>query len=84
MHALEIEGLEREDMVASLQAEVDSLQLKIYCCNKSSSRPLYGNGSREDPFTLEYTEENKYLPPLVVTSLVPIEVEEERDPSQSS
>ena len=71
-------------MVASLQAEVDSLQTKICHCNKATSRPLSGNGSREDPFTLEYAEENEYHPPPVVTSLVPIKVEEERNPSQAS
>ena len=81
MHILEQEGLVREEMIASLQAEVDSLQTKICCCNEAASRPLSGNGSREDPFTLEYAEENKYHPPPVVTALVPIEVEEERDPS---
>ena len=84
MHVLEREGLEREDMVASLQAEVDSLQSKICHCNEATSRPLSGNGTREAPFELEYTDESEYHPPLVVTSLVPIEVEEERDPSQAS
>ena len=68
-------------MVALLQAEVDSLQMKICRCNEATSRPLSGNGSQEDPFTLEYAEENKYHPPLVVTSLVPIEVKEEHDSS---
>ena len=71
-------------MIASLQAEVDSLQTKICRCNEATSRPLSGNGSQEDPFTLEYAEENEYHPPPVVTSLVPIEVEEERDPSRAS
>ena len=80
MHALEVEGLEREDMVASLQAKVDCLQTKICCCNKATSRPLSGNGTREDPFKLEYVEESKYHPPPVITSLVPIEVKEEHNP----
>ena len=80
MHLLEREALEREEMVVSLQTEVDSLQMKICHCNDVTSRPLSGNGSREDPFTLEYAEENEYHPPLVVTSLVPIKVEEECDP----
>ena len=71
-------------MIASLQAEVDNLQMKICCCNEAASRPLSGNGSREDLFTLEYAEENKYHPPPVVTSLIPIKVEEERDPSRVS
>ena len=84
MHSLERERLERENMIALLQIEVDSLQTRICHCNEATSRPLSGSGSREDPFTLEYAEENEYHPPLVVTSLVPIEVEEERDPSQSS
>ena len=81
MLVLKREGLEREDKVALLQAEVNGLQTKICRCNEPSSRPLSGNGSREDPFTLEYAEENEYRPALVVTSLVPIEVEEERNPS---
>ena len=68
-------------MVTSLQAEVDNLQTKICCCNEATFRPLLGNGSQEDPFTLVYAEENEYNPPPVVTSLVPIEVEEECDPS---
>ena len=82
MHSLEVEALEREDLVASLQVEVDVLQTKICHCHKATSRPLSGNGSQEDPFTLEYTEENEYHPPPIITSLVPIEVEEERDPSR--
>ena len=45
MHMLEREALERENMVASLQAKVDSLQTKICRCNKATSRPLSGNGS---------------------------------------
>ena len=84
MHILEEEGLVREEMIASLQAKVDVLQSKICRCNETVPRPSSGNGSQDDPFTLEYTEENKYLPPLVVTALVPIEVEEERDPSRAS
>ena len=68
-------------MVASLQAEVDNLQLKIYHCNEATSRPLSGNRTREDPFDLEYASKSKNHPPQVVTSLVPIEVEEECDPS---
>ena len=71
-------------MIASLQVKVDVLQTKICCCYEAASRPLLGNGSWEDPFTLEYTEENEYHPPPVVTSLVPIEVEEECDPSRAS
>ena len=71
-------------MVASLQAKIYCLQMKICHCNEATSRPLSGNWSWEDPFTLEYAEENEYHPPPVVTSLVPIEVEEERDPSQAS
>ena len=84
MLILEQDGLEQEDMVALLQAKVDSLQLKICHYNEVTSRLLSGSGSREDPFTLEYAEENEYHPALVVTSLVPIEVEEERDPSRAS
>ena len=84
MQMLEREALKREEMIVSLQAEVDSLQSKICRCNKAVSRPLSGNGSRNDPFTLEYAEENKYHPALVVSSLVPIEVEEERDSSRAS
>ena len=80
MQILKREALEREEMVASLQAKVDNLQTKICRCNEATSRPLSRNGSREDPFTLEYAEKNEYHPPPVVTSLVPIEVEEERDP----
>ena len=68
-------------MVALLQAKVGSLQTKICCCNEATSRPLSGSSSQEDPFTLEYAEENEYHPPPVVTSLVPIKVEEEHDPS---
>ena len=68
----------------SLQAKVDRLQTKICHCNEVTSRPLSGNGSQEDPFTLEYAEENKYHPPPVVTSLVPIKVKEECDPSRAS
>ena len=45
MQMLEREALEREGMVASLQAEVDSLQSKICRCNEATSRPLSGNGS---------------------------------------
>ena len=71
-------------MIASLQAKVDSLQMKICHCNEAASRPLSENGSQEDPFTLEYAEENEYHPPLVVTSLIPIEGEEECDPSRAS
>ena len=67
-------------MIASLQVEVDGLQAKICRCNEAAPRPLSGNGSREDPFTLEYAEEDEYHPPPVVTSLVPIKAEEERDP----
>ena len=81
MQILKREAFEREEMVASLWAKVDNLQTKICRCNEATSRPLSGNGSQEDPFTLEYAEENEYHPPLVVTSLVPIEVKEERDPS---
>ena len=84
MHILEEEGLVREEMIASLQVEVDSLQLKICHCNEIAPRPSSGNGSRDDPFTLEYAEEDEYHPPLVVTSLIPIEVEEERDPLRVS
>ena len=78
---MEEEGLVREEMIASLQAEVDSLQTKICRCNETVPRPSSGNGSQDDPFTLEYAEENEYHPPPVVTSLVPIEVEEEHNPS---
>ena len=60
MQMLEREALEQEEILASLQAEVDSLQTKICCCNEATSRPLSGNGSWEDPFTLEYAEENEY------------------------
>ena len=83
MHMLEEEGLVREDMIASLQVEVDSLQLKICRCNEVTSRPLSGSGTWESPFELEYADENEYHPPPVVISLVPIEVEEERDPSRA-
>ena len=78
----EVDGLQAE--VDSLQAEVDSLQLKICCCNEATSRPLSGSRTWESPFKLEYTDESKYHPPPIVTSLVPIKVEEERDPSWAS
>ena len=81
MLLLEREALEWEDMVASLQAKVDVLQTKICRCHEATSRPLSRSSSREDPFTLEYAKENEYHPPPVVTSLVPIKVEEERGPS---
>ena len=82
MHILEEEGLVREEMIASLQAEVDNLQTKICHCHETVPRPSSRNGSQDNPFTLEYVEENEYHPPPVVTALVPIKVEEERDPSR--
>ena len=45
MQMFEREALEREEMIASLQAEVDSLQTKICRCNDATSRPLSGNSS---------------------------------------
>ena len=45
LRVLKVEGLEREDMVASLQAKVDSLQSKICWCNEATTRPLSGNGT---------------------------------------
>ena len=81
MHILKEEGLVREEMITSLQAKVDNLQTKICHCHEATSRPLSGAGSQEDPFTLEYAEENEYHPAPVVTSLVPIEIKEEHDPS---
>ena len=45
MHILEEEGLVREEMITSLQAEVDGLQSKICRCNEATSRPLSGAGS---------------------------------------
>ena len=83
MHVLEEEGLVQEEMIASLQAEVDGLQSKICHCNEAMSRPLSGSGTRESSFELEYADESEYHPPPVVTSLIPIEAKE-LNPSQAS
>ena len=42
-----------------------------------------GSRTRESPFELEYTEDEEYIAPPVVTSLVLIEAEEECDPLQA-
>ena len=78
---LEEKGLEREDMVASLQLEVDDLKTKICHCNFPRSRPSSREGTREVPFELEYASDSEYVAPSVVTALVLIDVEVVRDPS---
>ena len=78
---LEEEGLEREDMVVSLQVEVDDLKTKVCHCTVPQSRPLSREGSREVPFELEYASDSEYIAPFVVTALVPIDMEVVHNPS---
>ena len=81
---LEEEGLEREDMVASLQLEVDDLKMKICRCNVPRSRPLSRKGTREVPFELEYASDLEYVAPSVVTALILIDVEVVHNPLLAS
>ena len=62
MHLLEEEGLVWEEMIASLQAEVDGLQLKICCCNEVTSRLLSGSGTWESPFKLKSLGAKGHIP----------------------
>ena len=54
------------------------------CATLFQPTVLSGSGTRKSPFELEYADESEYHPPLVITSLVPIKVMEERDPSRAS